>query len=106
MSDKNTLPLSKPIKAHGEEISSLTFRDMTGEDLLDVGSAPFMNDEKGRIHMNFAVTGDYIVRLAGIPPSSVKQMAPADIMAAYAMVARFFGAPVKTSKKPSSATSS
>ena len=85
------LPLSKPIKAHDQEISELTFRDLTGEDLIEVGAAPFIIDDRSRTHIDFAATAAYIVRLAGIPTSSVKQMAPADMMKAFGVIAGFFG---------------
>lgn len=91
-SDKIKLPLTKPIEAHGDTVSQLEFRAPTGEDILEIGSPPFSVDDKKRTYFDLAVTGEYVVRLAGIPLSSVKQMSPADLMGAFGVVAGFFGA--------------
>lgn len=101
--DKIKLSLTTPIKAHNETVSMLEFRAPSGEDILEIGSPPFSIDEKKRTHIDLAVTGEYIVRLAGIPPSSVKQMSGADLMAAFGVCAGFFGAS-ETSRKKSSDT--
>lgn len=106
--DKNTdkikLPLTKPIQAHGEEVSTLEFRSPSGEDVLEIGAPPFSVGKNERTYIDLAVTGEYIVRLAAIPVSSVKQLSPADLMAAFGVVAGFFGATGKTRKKSSEAT--
>jgi hypothetical protein len=102
--EKTKLTLSKPITAHGQTISHLEFRAPSGEDILEIGAPPFIIDKKERTHIDFAVTGDYIVRLAEIPPSSVKLMAPIDLMAAFGVVAGFFGASETTRKKSSDTT--
>jgi hypothetical protein len=41
--EKNKLTLSKPIKAHGEDVTSLTFRPPTGEDLIEIGGAAILD---------------------------------------------------------------
>lgn len=89
--DKIKLALSKPIKAHNEELSILEIVPLTGLDLLEMGSPPFQIDQKGRTHIDIAMTGEYLVRLAGIPPSAVRQMAPKDLIAAFGIIASFFG---------------
>jgi hypothetical protein len=104
--DKFTLPLSKPITAHGEEVTKLEFKAPSGEDLLEVGAPPFILDDKGRTHIDLVATGDYIVRLAGVPLSSVKMMAPPDFMGAFRVVAGFFGGSETTRKKSSDDISS
>jgi hypothetical protein len=100
------LTLTKPIQAHGSSISTLEFRPPTGEDILDIGSPPFQIDEKRRTHIDLAVTGEYIVRLAAIPASSVKLLSPADLMGAFGVVAGFFGGSEKTRKNSSEGTGS
>lgn len=104
--DKVTIPLSKPIKAHGEDLSQLELRAPTGEDVLEIGAPPFTVDTKNRTNIDMAVTGEYIVRLAGIPLSSVRQMTPQDLMVAFGVVAGFFGDTAKTRKKSSADTTS
>lgn len=104
--DKVKLPLSKPIKAHGEEISVLEISPMTGTDLLEIGEPPFQLDDKKRMHMDMALTGEYLVRLAGIPPSAVRDMAPMDLISAFAVIAGFFGDLGTTLKRSSKGTGS
>lgn len=102
--EKIKLSLSKPIPAHGETVSTLEFRYPSGDDILAIGSPPFSIDDKKRTHIDLAVTGEYIVRLADIPASSVKLMTPADLMGAFGVVAGFFGASETTRKKSSDTT--
>ena len=56
--------------------------------------------------IDLAVTGEYIVRLAAIPASSVKLLSPADLMGAFGVVAGFFGGSEKTRKNSSEGTGS
>lgn len=93
------ITLTKPIKAHNDEVTELTFRPMTGEDLIEIGAAPFQVDQKERTHMDFGILALYIARLANIPPSSVKMMAPADLLQSFGVVSGFFGDTGPTQKK-------
>lgn len=102
--EKNTLALTKPIKAHGEDVTQLVFRAPSGEDILKVGSPPFLVDDKRRTHIDLVTTAEYVELLADIPASSVKQMSPADLMSAFGMVAGFFGASETIRKKSSDTT--
>ncbi len=88
------ITLSKPIKAHAEEVDSITLREPTTEDEIELGQ-PFLlivGDGETAIKVQPKVLAQYIVRLAGIPMSSVKQMARADFSKAQAAVMGFFGA--------------
>lgn len=88
-----TIPLKKPIKAHGEEVSELTLRDPTVEDIMDLGQ-PFlviMGDGETGVRIQQKVVGAYIVRLAGVPLSSVKAMDLGDFGKAQAVILGFFG---------------
>jgi hypothetical protein len=106
LGDKIKLPLEKPIKAHGKEITYLEFRYPSGEDLLEIGSPNFAPDMQGHTHFDFAITGQYIVRLADVPLSTVKQMAPIDMMKAVGVVAGFFRGLGQTQTNSSEDTSS
>lgn len=78
------IPLKKPIKAHGKELAELTLREPTTEDLMQIGSPiliiPSASGEAG-MEVRPKVIGAYITALAQIPPSSVKDLHPADFMA-------------------------
>ena len=85
--------LSRPINAHGEEISEITLRDPTVEDTMQIGQ-PFLimvDDGETGIRIQNKTIAAYIVRLAGIPMSSVKAMSLGDFGAAQAAVMGFFG---------------
>lgn len=89
-----TITLSKPIKAHGEDISEITLREPSVEDTIEVGQ-PFLiivGDGDTGIRIQNKTVAAYIVRLAGVPLSSVKAMSLADFGAAQAAVLGFFGA--------------
>lgn len=79
-----TVPLSKPVTAHGEELSVLTLREPVPEDLMQLGSPMLMipsADGDLGLDVRPKVVAAYISRLAGIPMSSVKALSIADFMA-------------------------
>lgn len=88
------LALSQPITAHGEQVTALTFRDPRAGDLrsLPLGSR---------------TVGDFVpvlAQLAAVPPSSIDQMAPADLFRALDWLYPFFvGSPPTGSSSPPSA---
>lgn len=89
-----TVKLSKPIMAHGEELQVLTMREPTTEDMIELGQ-PFliiMGDGENGLRFQPKIIAQYIVRLAGIPMSSVKALARNDFSEAQAAVMGFFGA--------------
>ncbi len=91
MSSPATVTLSKPIEAHGEQVSKLEIREPTGRDLRVHGN-PFrlvMATKDGQDPypvFDAAVCAALLSELAGIPPSSVDQMSMIDTMnAQYAI---------------------
>lgn len=88
------IALSKPIIAHGEEVSELTFREPTPEDVMQIGTPqlllPSADGESVGIEIRAKVVGHYISRLAAIPMSSVKAMAMGDFMRCQGAVMGFF----------------
>lgn len=90
----HVLTLSKPIKAHGEEVGELTFREPTVKDMIAVGQ-PFLiivGDNETAMRIENKTIAAYIVRLAGVPMSSVEQLSLGDFGAAQGVVLGFFGA--------------
>jgi hypothetical protein len=75
------IPLKRPITAHGKEITVLTLTEPGTEDLIAVGSPilviPSATGDAG-MEVRPKVVAAYITRLAKIPPSSVKELHPAD----------------------------
>lgn len=89
----NVVRLSKAISAHGAETHILEFREPNGDDIMECGM-PFdiiMEGKKQRIVINTASVGEYISRLAAIPPSSVKLMKAPDFNECFNKVMGFFG---------------
>lgn len=83
-------PLSSPIKAHNEELTTLTLRKLTPADARAVKALPYhvATDESVRIDADAA--SKYIVRMAGIPLGAVDQLDLADFNALAWKVAGFF----------------
>lgn len=88
--------LSKPITAHGEETSELTFREPTTEDVMQIGMPqlliPSADGESVGVEVRTKVVGQYISRLAAVPLSSVKSMSIKDFNACTGVVMGFFSA--------------
>lgn len=81
--------LSKPVKQGDEEIRELTLREPTAGDVMECGYPLTIGD--GEATPNAAVVGKLIARLAGVPPSVVKQLAVHDFQACLGVVLGFFG---------------
>ncbi|MDO9235948.1 MAG: phage tail assembly protein [Aquabacterium sp.] len=90
-----TVPLVKPVAAHGDEVSELTFREPLPEDVMQIGMPtlliPSSDGESVGVEIRAKVIGQYISRLAGIPMSSVKALAIADFLQCQGVIMGFFG---------------
>lgn len=92
--DDHSVPLVKPIEAHGKKIKSVTLKEPTGADIMSCGHPMNMRlEEDGRTTMiiNTQALGGLISRMAEIPLSSVKAMGAADFQACSNEVMSFFG---------------
>ena len=86
--NKQTLKLSKPITAHGEEIDTLEFSEPTTEMVIRIGQ-PMNYMRDGSIEgavVDTTKCAKYLSRLANIPENSVKQMAPKDFNKAIGII--------------------
>lgn len=90
-----TVKLSRPITAHGEEVSEITLREPTAEDVMQVGSPqlliPSADGESVGIEIRGKVIGQYISRLGAIPMSSVKALPIGDFTRCQGEIMNFFG---------------
>lgn len=89
-----TVPLSKPIQAHGEELHELVLREPTAEDVMEEGYPYIVVPAQGGgqgIQLQPAVVGRYAMRLAKIPMSSVKKLGVDDIQRLQVAIMGFFG---------------
>jgi hypothetical protein len=90
-----TIKLSKPITAHGEELASITLRPPVPEDIMQIGTPtlliPSADGETVGIEIRSKLIGQYIMRLAAIPMSSVKALSVPDFLQCQGAVMGFFG---------------
>ncbi|MBL4763493.1 MAG: phage tail assembly protein [Gammaproteobacteria bacterium] len=84
------LTLNKAIDVRGEEVSELELEEPTGGDVIDLGQ-PMNIAQDGSFSFKMDVVAKYVVKLAKIPMSSVREISPSDLMACAVMVAGFFG---------------
>lgn len=81
--------LSKPVQAHGEDISVVELQDPSFEQIQKLGT-PVSLDGNGNFTINTQVALKYIPELAGIPPSSLKNLSAYDLNNLCWAVWRFF----------------
>lgn len=95
MSGPVTVPLSKPVTAHGEEVQELTLRPLDGsKEILEFG-LPMLNiissdGESLGIEIRTKVVARYISKLAAVPMSTVQTLQPQDFNRCAAVVQGFF----------------
>lgn len=103
MSESVKVKLSKPLKAHGDEVTEITLRPPTAKDVMEIGSPqlllPAVDGASVAIEVRARVVGQYIVRLAGIPLSSVHSMELPDFMKCQGEIMGFFGSGAETDEK-------
>ncbi len=106
MSDNVTVKLARPVQGHGEEIAQLSLREPTGEDAMECGY-PFRTtaDAKGRDIqiIDTEATSKMISALAGVPVSTVRQLAMVDWNQCLQVISLFMvGATPKKSRTSTS----
>jgi len=83
------LPLRKPVNAHGEMVSELTFREPTGGDIADCGN-PIVPGGTGRMQFDGPVMTEMMARLAVVTPKTIRDLHPKDWTNGAYMIAGFF----------------
>src|SRR4029077_7161990 len=88
------IPLRKKVIAHGEEVQELKFREPTAGDIEVCGTPvmiDFLTGEQPKMTFETKAMFAMMSRLAGVPPSTIKQLHPKDWgYAALALAHRFF----------------
>ena len=89
-----TVPLTKPVTAHGAEISEIVLREPTADDVMQLGSpqllVPTADGESVAVEIRARVIGQYIMRLGAVPLSSVKALSLRDFTSLQGAVMGFF----------------
>lgn len=83
-------PLSQSIQAHGGEVSELSLREPTGEDVRACKALPYVVGADESVNIQTEVAAKYIARCAGIPLGSVDQISVGDLNNLFWWVAGFF----------------
>ena len=90
-----TVQLQAPVQAHGEEVATLTFREPTTKDVMELGQCtlliPSSDGTSVDIEVRTKLVGQYIVRLCGVPMSTVHSLSLQDFNRCQAVVMGFFG---------------
>ncbi|MNU43030.1 hypothetical protein D3C71_318060 [compost metagenome] len=87
---ENKHPLITPIKAHNEEVSVLTLRNLSPADARAIRSLPYYIAADESIRIDADAGAKYIVKMAGIPLGAVDQLHPADFNKLVWIAAGFF----------------
>jgi hypothetical protein len=101
--------LTKPVVAHGEEITQLVLREPETKDVMEIGY-PYLivtgDDKTEAVELRPKIVARYAVKLAKVPLSSVEKLAIADLQSLQAAVMSFFGQTPDTTSSDSSSESS
>lgn len=89
MKSEVTVPLSRPIQAHGEEVTALTLREPTGKDLR-IHGLPYRATQDGEIVVDAGAMARLMVELAGVPLSSIDRLSAVDFQAVTGAIMGFF----------------
>lgn len=84
------IKLAIPIKAHDEELTELTLRRPTVQEVRAIKSLPYKIDQNDEVSLDMDASAKYIAVCAGIPPTSVNQLDLSDLHTASWAIARFF----------------
>jgi hypothetical protein len=84
--------LEKPIQAHGETVKTLTFREPTARDLLQIGNPVIFNmfATPPIVTHEMTTMTAMLSRLGNVPPSSIEQMTTRDLIDCSWGITRFF----------------
>lgn len=96
-----TLHLSRPVRAHGEEITTLTFREPTGADAWECGM-PIKFSAENEVIVSMPAMMSLASRLAAVPLSTLKSMPLSDVMNCVGIITGFLASSTETEPDQSS----
>ncbi len=82
--------LSKPIMAHGQEVTEITLTSPTGPQIRAARALPYWMDCDNSVAINTEAASRLLVACAAIPQSSVDQLAAVDRNRLYFEILGFF----------------
>lgn len=87
------IKLQAAIEAHNEQVSSLTLRRPTVQEVRAIKALPYKIGQDEEVTLDMEASAKYIAVCAGIPPSSVNQLDLADLNTLSWKIAGFFMKP-------------
>ena len=84
------MKLSKPILAHGQEVTEITLKAPTGPQIRAARAFPYWTDGDNLMAINTEAASRLLVACAAIPQSSVDQLAAVDRNRLYWELVGFF----------------
>jgi hypothetical protein len=87
--DELEIELSSPISHGEEEITKLSIRKPTVEDICRTGML-LQSDTSGKISIDMNIGRKYLIRLSNQPNSVINKMTPHDFVFAVNSLVRFF----------------
>ena len=86
------LPLRKNVIANGEEVAELTFREPTGGDIERIGCPIVLSifEPQPKPLFDGPIMTGMMAQLAGVPPSTIRQLDPRDWQNGAMMLFHFF----------------
>ena len=88
MSEPLVIKLSRPIEAHGEQVTEIRCDEIT-VGMLD--GIQLNIDTNGIVHLDLGLIARFLSNAGGLPPSSANRIAVRDLIAAQASIRVFFG---------------
>ena len=88
--EKTNFKLSRPIKAHGEEVTELSIRRPTTQEARAIKLLPYSLGETGHPVADLEVAAKYLAVCAAIPAGSVNELDLSDLNTLAWMIVGFF----------------
>ena len=88
--EKTNFKLSRPIKAHGEEVTELSIRRPTTQEARAIKLLPYTLGESGHPVADLEVAAKYLAVCAAIPAGSVNELDLSDLNTLAWMIVGFF----------------
>jgi len=88
--EKTNFKLSRPIKAHGEEVTELSIRRPTTQEARAIKLLPYTLGETGHPVADLEVAAKYLAVCAAIPAGSVNELDLFDLNTLAWMIVGFF----------------
>ena len=88
--EKTNFKLSRPIKAHGEEVTELSIRRPTTQEARAIKLLPYTLGETGHPVADLEVAAKYLAVCAAIPAGAVNELDLSDLNTLAWMIVGFF----------------